>query len=218
MHAGSEHTIDGKRYDLELQIYHTVHPEVEEAQGGAAGEDSGAGGHRRLAGAAKAEGGGHGPKEIIRQNGYFESAISILFSIDEYDEASEKEYELFEQFFNDIELEKKNPQVEKIRFGKLMEVIDWSHRWSYKGSATIPPCDQYIYWNVLQKVYPIKKSHVLNFKKKLEEVNVQIDGLNGNWRETQTGFNKDVIFIGKSSATKILASMATFAATLVYLY
>ena len=31
MHAGSEHTIDGKRYDFELQIYHTVHPEVEEA-------------------------------------------------------------------------------------------------------------------------------------------------------------------------------------------
>jgi hypothetical protein len=27
-----------------------------------------------------------------------------------------------------------------------------------------------------------------------------------------------VIFIGKSSATKIIASMATFAATLVYLY
>lgn len=84
MHAGSEHTIDGKRHDFELQIYHTVHPNTEEEGGGAAGEDSGDGGHRRLAGAAKAEG-GHGPKEVIREGGYYESAIAVIFSIDEYD-------------------------------------------------------------------------------------------------------------------------------------
>ena len=216
MHSGAEHTIDGKRHDFELQIFHTVHQNTEE-EGGAA---SGGGGHRRnLAGdAAKAEAGGHGPKEVITEGGYYESAISVLFSIDEADEVSKEESELFELFLNDLELGKTNPHVEKIHFGRLMEIIDWSHRWAYKGSSTIPPCDQYIYWNVLQKIYPIKKHHVENFKKKLEEVNVDIKGLSGNWREVQTGFNKDVIFIGKSSATKIITSMATFAATLVYLY
>lgn len=102
-----------------------------------------------------------------------------------------------------------------------MEAIDWSHRWAYKGSLTIPPCDQYIYWNVLQKVYPIKREHIDDFKKKLEGVGVSIEDKNGNWREVQTGFNKDVVFIGdfkKSSARKVIASMVTFAATLVYLY
>ena len=121
-------------------------------------------------------------------------------------------------FISDLELGQTNPQVEKIHFGKIMEIIDWIHRWAYKGSLTIPPCEQYVYWNVLKKVYPIKKEHVENFKKKLAGVDVDIKGLNGNWREIQTGYNKDVVFIGKSSATKILASMATFAATLVYLY
>jgi hypothetical protein len=58
---------------------HTVHLNTEE-EGGAA---SGGGGHRRnLAGdAAKAE-------AQIREGGYYESAISILFSIDEPDEVS----------------------------------------------------------------------------------------------------------------------------------
>ena len=109
--------------------------------------------------------------------------------------------------------------MEKIHFGRLMEVIDWSHRWAYKGSSTIPPCNQYIYWNVLQKIYPIKKKHVMDFKKKLEDVNVGIEGLDGNWRAVNTELNKDVVFIGKTVATKIFASVATtFAITLVYLY
>ena len=54
MHSGSEHTVDGKRFDFEIQILHTVHPEDETGTyGGANGEDKIAanGGHRNLAGA-----------------------------------------------------------------------------------------------------------------------------------------------------------------------
>ena len=41
-HSDSEHTINGERFDLELQVFHTVEPEVseEEAAAAAAANDS----------------------------------------------------------------------------------------------------------------------------------------------------------------------------------
>lgn len=136
MHAGSEHTVDGKRYDFELQIFHTVHVNTEEENGGYDGD----GGHRRrnLA-AAKASKGGEAATgahiandKMIREGGYFESAVSILFSVEDYYKGvTKEEKDLFNEFFDDLKLEETNPKTDKIHFGKLMEIIDWSHRWAY---------------------------------------------------------------------------------------
>jgi carbonic anhydrase len=41
-----------------------------------------------------------------------------------------------------------------------MELINLDERWTYKGSTTTPPCEQFVYWNVLSTVYPIKKKHL----------------------------------------------------------
>lgn len=46
-----------------------------------------------------------------------------------------------------------------------MEEIDWGNRYAYKGSLTTPPCNQFIYWNVIRKVYPISAENVEYFRK-----------------------------------------------------
>lgn len=43
-----------------------------------------------------------------------------------------------------------------------------TNRWVYRGSLTTPPCTETIYWNVLQKVYPIKPRHLEAFKRLIE--------------------------------------------------
>ena len=84
-----------------------------------------------------------------------------------------------------------------------MKSIDWEERYAYKGSMTIPPCAKYVYWNVLKKVYKIHSRHVKHFANKLERLGVNTDGKNGNWREPQLGYNKDVYYIS-SNATKLI--------------
>lgn len=37
-----------------------------------------------------------------------------------------------------------------------MNAVDFTERWLYKGSVTEPPCSQFVYWNVVRKVYPIE--------------------------------------------------------------
>ena len=44
-------------------------------------------------------------------------------------------------------------------------------RWAYLGSLTIPPClassESKVYWNVVQRVYPIKQKHLKLLNSKL---------------------------------------------------
>jgi carbonic anhydrase len=45
-----------------------------------------------------------------------------------------------------------------------MTMVDTDNRYVYKGSATTPPCGQYVYWNVLSTIYPISQKHLDQFK------------------------------------------------------
>lgn len=80
-----------------------------------------------------------------------------------------------------------------------MEHIDWGNRWIYKGSKTQPPCDQFVYWNVIKTIFPIQKSEIDAYKRKLNQIGINTEGTKGNWREIQKGFNRDVMFITSSS-------------------
>jgi len=48
-----------------------------------------------------------------------------------------------------------------------MAIIDTNNRWVYKGSLTTPPCTKTVYFNILNKVYPIKQYHLNMFKQQL---------------------------------------------------
>ena len=57
-----------------------------------------------------------------------------------------------------------NPTSPMINYGELIMSVDTDNRWVYKGSVTTPPCAQTVYWNVVNKVYPIKQKHLDFYK------------------------------------------------------
>jgi hypothetical protein len=124
---------------------------------------------------------------------------------------------MFEEFFHDMELEKHNPTVETIHFGYMMDHLDWSHRWIYKGSKTIPPCEKYVYWNVIDAIYPIEAITLKLFQEKLKEGGIIAGDGAGNYREVQVGFNPDVAYV-KSGAAHLFASFLALLSTVQYFY
>ncbi len=70
--------------------------------------------------------------------------------------------------------------VEEINFGEFLEMVDYDARWIYKGSKTRPPCEQFVYWNVLQTVYPIRPEQFKYFQNKMKANEHLIGGIENN--------------------------------------
>ena len=94
----------------------------------------------------------------------------------------------------------------KLSLADLMDSLDWGNRYAYKGSMTTPPCARYVYWNVIRRVYPVTAAQVAFFREQQQKLSGQED----NYREVQTGFNADVIYV-ESAARKVMATLAAFA-------
>ena len=45
-----------------------------------------------------------------------------------------------------------------------MNMARTHNRFVYTGSLTTPPCTEKVYWNVINRVYPIKHKHLGAFK------------------------------------------------------
>ena len=99
-----------------------------------------------------------------------------------------------------------------------MDHLDWSHRWVYKGSKTIPPCEKFVYWNVIDTVYPLEATSLKLFEEKLKEGGIIAGNGAGNYREIQKGFNPDVVYVTKTGATHIFASTFAIFSAIYYLY
>ena len=179
MRAASEHTINDVRYDLELQVYHkasieeiekaVVSADDDEEAGKEEVKDEEGGSRRRLAEEAKAEAAGSdgtsGTGKVEDKNGFKHGAVAILFSVSDYSDGATKA--LFEPFFDSLVLSEENPRVQSVALSNALSNVDWSERWAYKGSKTQPPCEQFVYWNVLKTVYPIDADDLRFFKRKL---------------------------------------------------
>ena len=147
-HAGSEHTINGDRLDLEMQTIHSA------SNSGSVIVD--------------------GPTTTITTYDVLETGVSVLFSSNPDKvtaDLTEAEIQIIDTFFqslqwdNDLTAEPVvDPVADLVTFGNLMELVDFDNRWAYKGSGTTPPCTSFVYWNVLSTVYPIKAEHVELFK------------------------------------------------------
>lgn len=151
-HSESEHTIEGERYDFEMQVMHY-------------------------------------PTEAL--NGIYAGMLAIIFDTKKYDESvTDTQKVIIDDFFESLRFDALgrlgagyylDPGVE-IRFGQLINMLDTDNRWVYKGSLTVPPCTETIYWNVVRKVMPMSEKHLNWFKTMLQESG---SGATGNYRATQ---------------------------------
>lgn len=93
--------------------------------------------------------------------------------------------------------------MNEISFGQLMSVISTEERWVYHGSLTTPPCSTVVHWNVVSRVYPIKKSHLELFRRRLRG-HGGASGLeiNGNYRIVQKIDKHDVKLIRQAEKSK----------------
>jgi len=99
------------------------------------------------------------------KNGIIASAMGVIFDVDEYDKSvTPEQVEIIDNFFKSLKLNLTEPTTGKIPFGDLMEMLDTSNRWAYKGSLTTPPCSKTVFFNILNKVYPIKQEHLDLYK------------------------------------------------------
>ena len=129
----------------------------------------------------------HYPKET--EGEFIAAAMGIMFSVENYTaELSWLEERVIDDFFNSLDLAdvtEAGPTVTWATYGTLMEMVDMSNRWVYKGSVTTPPCAANVYWNVLSTIYPIKAETLALFVTQLDRGEEGELGNRGNWREIQ---------------------------------
>ena len=139
-HSLSEHTIDGQRFDLEMQALHK--PDKHEG-GFFAGTMS----------------------ILFDTYHYDETSDELVAVIDNFFESLKVETIDLKAPYG-----LKNPKPEEVitsgvPYGQLMHMVASDRRFIYKGSLTTPPCTESVYWNVLSHVYPIKVKHLDAFRK-----------------------------------------------------
>ena len=101
--------------------------------------------------------------------------IGVLFDTSRYDEGvTDGQVAVIDSFFDSLNWDKLDidttgsaaleATLDTIPLGQLMNILNTEDRWAYNGSMTTPPCDEKVYWNIVNKVYPIKEAHLNTFR------------------------------------------------------
>jgi carbonic anhydrase len=155
-HHPSEHTIEGKHYDLELHVLHL--PNEKE----------------------------HTSEEHEQElGGRFKYAVQAYLFEAREDAPDWMADEVIDPMFDSLNwnVTDSNSTVQEVLIGDFLQKANTNDRFVYEGSLTTPPCTTSIYWNVASTVYPIKPRHLEQFKQQLGR-NKDYDLLkNGNHRE-----------------------------------
>ena len=141
----------------------------------------------------------HFPK--APENGIIAAALGIIFDTENYDKSvSNETIAVIDSFFDSLELWRLDgePEVDEVRYGQLLDALDTDQRWVYKGSVTTPPCATTVYWNVLNRVYPIKPEHFLLYREHIWKRSKTNIDYTGNYREIQEYNGHDLKMIVRS--------------------
>jgi len=112
----------------------------------------------------------HRPAYGQKANGYYGAVTGILFDTKNYDKSvTVSQIEVIDKFFDSLYLNRKTDTLithpNYVNYGELVDALDFKNRYVYNGTATTPPCNLIIYWNVLNKVYPMKQKHLDQYLK-----------------------------------------------------
>jgi len=142
--------------------------------------------------------------------------VSIFFSVEEYDRTiTDAQNNTIQNFFDHLDFNNiSEPVVDNIGYGKLMEIIDHEARWIYKGSETFPPCEQFVYWNVVKRVLPIRIAEFARFKKLMESRKDKLGGVTFNNRAIQPINDHKIRYT--SAINLSIASILTILTSLAY--
>lgn len=132
------------------------------------------------------------------KGGIFASAMGIMFSVNDWNaDLTGEEEKVLHNFFEDLKWDdtESEPVVDQLRYGDLMQIVDFSNRWAYKGSLTTPPCTRTVYFNVASTIYPISQKHMDQFKMQLNRGEDGKLDERGNYRVIQEVDYHDVVYI-----------------------
>ena len=94
-------------------------------------------------------------------------------------------------------------------------MVDFDARWIYTGSKTRPPCEHYVYWNVLKRVYPIRPEVFEAYKDKMKAHEEDRGTSPENARNIQPINRHEIVFVGARYLGKIAALSVAVLSSLV---
>lgn len=149
----------------------------------------------------------HLPEDGDSKDGYFGAVMGLIFDTQKYDPSITKaEVDIIDAFFdslkwNELSIDASGTSVKKksleyVNYGQLMNIAKTHERFVYTGSLTTPPCTEKVFWNVINRVYPIKPRHLAQFQYLIQQQGRTAESKGkmtpeGNYREIQTVLKQD---------------------------